>query len=95
MAVSVNCLIDRCGVPKLAVQGKGSSGSSTSPVSDQRVEAWTQELREVFAKLVNKKTLKLSMIDYDSFYEYYIANMSGNTAESKKISDTRGGKKEK
>jgi hypothetical protein len=62
-------------------------------VSEKRLEAWTQELREVFAKLVNKKCLKLSMLDYDSFYEYYVANTTGNTAEAKKISDARGGKK--
>ena len=104
LSVVVNCLIARCGVPKLAPPvGKPSSTSagvstaassaSSAVVSEKRVEAWTQELREVFSKLINKKMLKLSMIDYDSFYEYYIANTTGNTAQSKKISDARGGKR--
>ena len=100
LSVVVNCLIARCGVPKLALPvGKPSSTSAgvstagSAVVSEKRVEAWTQELREVFSKLINKKMLKLSMIDYDSFYEYYIANTTGNTAQSKKISDARGGKR--
>lgn len=93
-SVTANCLIDRCGVPKLIPVGKasGASATATNAVTEKRLEAWTQELREVFSKLVNKKSLKLSMVDYDSFYEYYVANVTGNTVESKRISDARGGK---
>jgi hypothetical protein len=98
-SVAVNCLIDRCGVPKLVVSsGKPSKLSAdtsvvTGTVSEKRLEAWTQELREVFSKLVNKKALKLSLVDYDSFCEYYVANIRGNSTEAKKIADARGGRK--
>ena len=93
----MNCLIDRCGVPKLVESGKTSNDAKSNAVSvsKKRYESWTLELRDVFAKLINKKALKLTMVDYDSFFEYYTANTSGNVGVSKRISDERGGKRER
>lgn len=98
--VPATCLLAECGVPALAgmpVSSRGqtaaAAAASASALSEKRLEAWSQELRGVFAKLINKKPLNLNMIDYDSFFEYYTANTTGNSAESKRISDARGGKK--
>ena len=88
--VVVNCLTSRCGVPKINLSDKSSAKSNDA--SDRRMESWVKELREVFSKLLNKKLLKLNMIDYDSFFGYYLANTSGNTSAAKKISDARRGK---
>jgi hypothetical protein len=77
----------------MILPGKTNVTDNGNIVTDKRLETWTQEIREVFSKLINKKLLKLSMIDYNSFFEYYVANTIGDTINSKKISDARGGKK--
>ena len=98
VAVTVNCLVDRCGVPKLVATPTkkttdAAATATTGTVSEKQLDTWVQELREVFAKLVNKKLLRLSLVDYDSFFEYYEATSAGDTAAAKRISDARGGKR--
>lgn len=91
LSIPLNFLSGRHGVPKLVQEKKSSS--LLNAISEKRVIAWVQELREVFGKLVSKKLLKLSLVDYDSFFEYYTANSKSDVKAAKKISDARGGKK--
>jgi hypothetical protein len=54
------------------------------------LDKWIEELRIIFSKLVNRKPLKLSQRDYESFSQYYQALKSGNVEAAKSIADSRG-----
>lgn len=59
-------------------------------VSNQILEKWIDDIRNIFSKLVNKKTLKLNLSDYYSYANYYNALKSGNNELAKNLADKRG-----
>ena len=53
------------------------------------ISAWVSEVRNTFAKVVNKKTVNLGADSYKSFHDYYLAVRKGQLAEAKAIADSR------
>jgi hypothetical protein len=67
-------------VPKISVH-KVSGVANTS--------AWVAEVRLVFSKLINKKTVTLGADSYVSFQSYYAAVKNSQLKEAKAIADSR------
>lgn len=53
------------------------------------LEKWRADIRNLFAKMLNKNTLNLGMKDYVSFCAYYNALASGDESTARQIADTR------
>mmetsp|Transcript_12345 Transcript_12345/g.18718 ORF Transcript_12345/g.18718 Transcript_12345/m.18718 type:complete len:402 (+) Transcript_12345:67-1272(+) len=53
------------------------------------VRNWTNEVRNIFAKLINKKTVELGVDDFESFRSYSDAMKSGDMELARKIADSR------
>jgi hypothetical protein len=76
--VTVNFLASEH-VPKL------SSGNTGSP----KLDIWVQQLRDIFARLVSKKTVDLSIDDFESFAKYYSLHAAGLFDQAKSVAETR------
>jgi hypothetical protein len=59
-------------------------------VSELQMKKWIEEIRIIFTKVLNKKPLKLSLQDFESFAKYYNALKKGKSEVAKSIADSRG-----
>jgi hypothetical protein len=59
-------------------------------MSEVVMNKWIEEIRMIFSKVVNKKPLKLSLQDYESFAKYFNALKNGKVDVAKSIADSRG-----
>jgi hypothetical protein len=66
------------------------SYDSKRGMNELLINKWIEDIRINFSKLVNKKPLKLSQRDYESFSQYFHALKSGNGESAKSIADSRG-----
>lgn len=73
-------VLDAVFVPKINVH-KATGVVSTA--------VWALEVRNVFSKLINKKTVNLGADSYESFRTYYLAVRNGQLKEAKAIADAR------